>query len=115
MTEKLNVCSLIYIPAEESHPCTAPAFYISGTFQQQTFNRLLSSKPRVGPTLPMVTNKLQLSFFGSRFFIVPHRPITLTTNYFFSLSKALRFKIYSDKVLQDLRSRKYFNAAHIHF
>lgn len=65
---KAQYVFLICISTEESNSYTAPGFYISGTFQQQNFNRLLSPKPRVGPSLPMVTNKLQLSFLGSRFF-----------------------------------------------
>lgn len=51
-----------------SNSCAAPEFYVSRTFQQQNFNKLLSPKPGVGPTLPMMTNKFLLFFFGSRFF-----------------------------------------------
>lgn len=66
---------------------------------RNSIDKRLSPKPSVRPTLPMVNNKLQLLFFGSKFCAVPHKLVTFMTYYIFSLSKVLSFHTDFDKVL----------------
>lgn len=65
---------------------------------RNSIGKCLSPKPSIRPTLPMVNNKLQLLFFGSKFCTVPHKLVTFMPYYIFSLSKVLRFHTDFDKV-----------------